>query len=405
LNATSVGFKPKEWVFNEDRKGVDFKTQELLEFSVVPVPSNPEALIEARSAGIDLGPYKEWAEQVLEDSDPGIWLPRDQVEEIVKLLSVKIPKKPSKRSADAIARITETDDPPTTQKPEKDDDKGVIPPDVSRQLTDEDVPWRRPTLTDFTDEVWTDLSATEKRRIAGHFAWAEASPPEAFGGLKLPHHRASDGWVVLRGLFAAAARLDQTQIPNADRAGVRRHLGRHYTDADLTPPWERSVNAWAAFIATKQMVEALKGSLKDETMAMLLEIFGFGQEAEAFRPVKEDPPELTEAEKAGQVLSKKNKNRIKEAVERLQAVLEEAEREEEEEEVEELAHKDELRVQDEIEEQGEDEVLLVLSDEPPGHDNKADGTEEKFDVDPDQLKEIISEALKKELTMATGKIF
>lgn len=59
LNATSVGFQPLKYAFTDDpqrRFGIDFMEQELLEFSVVSVPANPEALVEARSAGIDVEP-------------------------------------------------------------------------------------------------------------------------------------------------------------------------------------------------------------------------------------------------------------------------------------------------------------------------------------------------------------
>jgi len=54
LNATSVGFRPLpgKWSYNEQRKGVDFAGQELLEYSIVPVPANASCLIEARSAGM-----------------------------------------------------------------------------------------------------------------------------------------------------------------------------------------------------------------------------------------------------------------------------------------------------------------------------------------------------------------
>jgi HK97 family phage prohead protease len=45
LNATSVGFRPINGRRNTERGGMDFEQQELLEFSIVPVPSNPEALI------------------------------------------------------------------------------------------------------------------------------------------------------------------------------------------------------------------------------------------------------------------------------------------------------------------------------------------------------------------------
>lgn len=53
LNAVSVGFMPIEYAFVEDadrRFGIDFKQQELLEFSVVSVPANGEALIESRAS-------------------------------------------------------------------------------------------------------------------------------------------------------------------------------------------------------------------------------------------------------------------------------------------------------------------------------------------------------------------
>jgi HK97 family phage prohead protease len=69
LSATSVGFAPVKYAFSEaaDRKfGIDFIEQELLEFSVVPIPANAEALIEARSSGIDIEPVREWALKLLE---------------------------------------------------------------------------------------------------------------------------------------------------------------------------------------------------------------------------------------------------------------------------------------------------------------------------------------------------
>ena len=68
LNAVSVGFRPTKWAFVEDKDrpcGVDFEKQELLEFSAVPVPANPEALIEARAAGADMEEVKGWAFSVI----------------------------------------------------------------------------------------------------------------------------------------------------------------------------------------------------------------------------------------------------------------------------------------------------------------------------------------------------
>ena len=65
LNATSVGFRPMKLTENVERGGLDFGEQELLEYSIVPVPANPDALIEARAAGIDTEPIRKWAETVL----------------------------------------------------------------------------------------------------------------------------------------------------------------------------------------------------------------------------------------------------------------------------------------------------------------------------------------------------
>jgi HK97 family phage prohead protease len=61
LNAVSVGFAPIEWSLAKDKnrpQGVDFKKQELLEISVVPIPANPSALVQARAAGIDVDRLK-----------------------------------------------------------------------------------------------------------------------------------------------------------------------------------------------------------------------------------------------------------------------------------------------------------------------------------------------------------
>ena len=84
LSATSVGFRPTKFAFNEERRGVDFQEQELLEWSIVPVPANPEALIEASKKGLDLAlvqrcfdggcaPYVKTSDEDLYDVDEA-WL-------------------------------------------------------------------------------------------------------------------------------------------------------------------------------------------------------------------------------------------------------------------------------------------------------------------------------------------
>lgn len=55
LTAVSVGFRPIKWRANE-RGGLDYSEQELLEFSIVPVPANPEALLVGRASAA----YDQW---------------------------------------------------------------------------------------------------------------------------------------------------------------------------------------------------------------------------------------------------------------------------------------------------------------------------------------------------------
>jgi HK97 family phage prohead protease len=52
LNATSVGFRPLKSSPNVTRGGTDYQEQELLEYSIVPVPANPEAIHALKAFGL-----------------------------------------------------------------------------------------------------------------------------------------------------------------------------------------------------------------------------------------------------------------------------------------------------------------------------------------------------------------
>ena len=72
--------------------------------------------------------------------------------------------------------------------------------------------WSKPTLADFTDKAWSDLTDAERKKIACYFAWY--SSLDTFGDLKLPHHFAkgpNKGKASLDGVRNALARLDQVQ--------------------------------------------------------------------------------------------------------------------------------------------------------------------------------------------------
>lgn len=86
INAASVGWIPLRWQFvEEDGRGfgVDYLEQELLEWSVVNIPANPECLVDARSIGIDTRPLLVWAERTL-DRGGMLMIPKTELEALRK---------------------------------------------------------------------------------------------------------------------------------------------------------------------------------------------------------------------------------------------------------------------------------------------------------------------------------
>jgi HK97 family phage prohead protease len=71
LRAASVGFRPLEHTYNDVERGIDYARQELLEWSVVPIPANAEALLAASAAGIDLAPLRAYAHDILARTGAG----------------------------------------------------------------------------------------------------------------------------------------------------------------------------------------------------------------------------------------------------------------------------------------------------------------------------------------------
>ncbi|UCC75562.1 MAG: hypothetical protein JSW37_08530, partial [Anaerolineales bacterium] len=57
--------------------------------------------------------------------------------------------------------------------------------------------------------------------------WYDGDDPDSKGSYKLPHHRASDHYTVLKGVKSALKLLNATHLPQADVSAVRSHLERH----------------------------------------------------------------------------------------------------------------------------------------------------------------------------------
>jgi hypothetical protein len=187
---TSVGFIPKE--FDEDNQRIITRA-ELLEFSFVPVPANqgvgPAAgrmftFDEAKGLGLNLGELRAKGMSFVETL-------------------------------------------------------GCVPKNVSDKRAAQTTAWSKPSLSDFSDKSWEDLSAADKTHIAGHFAWAKENPADSFGDLKLPHHRSDDGAAVWNGVKAAMGALMGARggvDVEGDRKAVYEHLAAHYRQFGEEPP-------------------------------------------------------------------------------------------------------------------------------------------------------------------------
>lgn len=99
-----------------------------------------------------------------------------------------------------------------------------------------DKAWSKPSLGEFTDKSWTDLTSKEKRDIAGHYAYAANMPPESFGDLKFPHHEPKSHNVNWGAVSNAMARLNQSDISITDKKAVYKHLVSHYDEFKKEPP-------------------------------------------------------------------------------------------------------------------------------------------------------------------------
>lgn len=232
LGNTSIAFIPISHR-KEEIKGKEiriFDKVELLEISLVPVPSNPEAVALVRSMNQTLG------EELIEVPEGTVQRRSDEngdwffVEDVWQF---RVPR--NSRSIDDILGI-------------EDVDKGIVPANISTSKAPETMRWSAPTLTDFTDRAWTDLTNTQRRRIMNHFAWSPSGDTTTFrfSDMKLPHHAPGNGQIVLRGVNAAMGALlgarGGVKIPTEDRRKVYNHLAAHIRSFDRVPPDFRSAD-------------------------------------------------------------------------------------------------------------------------------------------------------------------
>lgn len=301
LSATSVGFIPLEMEESRDEdRGdgffmpFDIKRQELLEFSAVPVPSNPEALVQARKSGIDTEPLKDWAEEQLDTwssrkntlpfgykeveaayraskgnpstsvrSSGGIFVPIHvgapvYEESQASTSRVRLSDGNSDGASTGAKQVDITVKDQTTDKAPADTDKqkdSVKGPILWRQAHPEGTPAVSKDMSWCGADVRKNLS-DDRGQWVRTFAWVDPTAADNDDdGLaddksawKLPHHKESENSaVVWNGVVASMASLmgagGGVDIPASDRRSIYNHLARHYReDFHEVPPDFESVD-------------------------------------------------------------------------------------------------------------------------------------------------------------------
>lgn len=223
VNAVSVGFMPIEWSFVDDKErkfGIDFKRQELLEISVVPVPCNANALVEARAKGIDTRPLLEWAERLL-DTGGSILIPRKLLEDTFR--AAKTPH----TIRQAYLRLRAATATPAPRRKDEPDWKVGAARDLPIDDSDS---WdgAAAKASIFAHAGGDDFDPAIARK--GFLAYDAAKPKEK-GSYKLPFAHVVDGELkaVAGGIRAAADRLPNTDIPEATRTAARAVID-HYEE-------------------------------------------------------------------------------------------------------------------------------------------------------------------------------
>ena len=108
---------------------------------------------------------------------------------------------------------------------------------------------------------WAGGDDWDPIRYRRAFLWWDDAAPELLGSYKLPigDIRGERLVAVPEGIYAAAQRLDNTDIPSDDREAVRRTISRYYQAMGETDPWSRAATTGqpadeppSALVATEQ---------------------------------------------------------------------------------------------------------------------------------------------------------
>jgi len=289
MRATSVGFNPSEYKFSDDRDwGIDFKKQELLEYSLVPVPSNPDAIMEARKSGIETSPLMGWAEEMLDTKEyKGLLVPRSTIEKMYKDADGKskvtiwvdsngVTVESEDNTEKNLNETGETNDNNNENEGKtKDLDMKLDKKPISYASAHadgtpkaaEDVKWDGPS----------EIANADVADLKVMSSWVDEENQDTKGAYKLPHHKSdAEHTLIWKGVSAAMGALlgarGGVDIPDTERKGVYNHLVKHYKEFDKEPPEFKHVEAqtlktagdFLEFDLEKGQITAVKQSVDTE---------------------------------------------------------------------------------------------------------------------------------------------
>ena len=312
LNAGSIRFIPRKWDEiklrdadgNETGRitGYHIKEWELLEYSAVPVPANPAALVQKSPDGDPIVEYLTThnipiTENATFDEMAGAWVksiaddgePVNDEPDAVETNAAETNDNDDESITDVLKRLADVVEslqqqieqlksqlvefagsPPDATRPpdhrdhtdvdgrggdnDPDGESKSVVPYAATTPAPESREWDKTGALNRLRKWASSDGSGDKDKIdwakyRRAFAWYDPNDAQNFGAYKLPHHDVMDGKLVVvwRGVAAAMAALmgarGGVQIPDSDRRGVYNHLAKHYKQFDKQPPEFKSLES------------------------------------------------------------------------------------------------------------------------------------------------------------------
>lgn len=262
LNAVSVGWRTLEHEYKKDAEGyitgIKFKRMDMLEYSAVPIPADPQAL----QRGVQTGLIRD-----VDQFDISKMLKADN-EQPVFYLGLGSDKEREEKA-------TIVDMGAKTGGFEDEVDRAVVPY-KAYTMKSKDAAWdgsgARKRLASWAKEG----EGINFARYKVGFLYVDASKSDNLGSYKGPHHDVDGGAVVTvpRGVYAAAQRLQQGafDVPAGDIPGMKKHIERHYAELNEKAPWERKIGESYEGIHTALRNEEYASEEERNTMRQTAEI-------------------------------------------------------------------------------------------------------------------------------------